>query len=130
MYEITLKGTLTSKRAMHVPVFRRWKLVWERRELGTAVDRIDRSYPLHFLTLDAIPPSGIRIPLPSGFALNVTREGEYHVAFNVLYNGIAVPGAVKTFHLPKVEERKGLAWHTTLWKGVKLDLEGVLHFSP
>lgn len=136
MYEIHLKGTLTSKRAMHVPVIRRWKLVWERREFGTQVDRIDRVFPLRFDAWENIPEGGVEVKLGSGFSVLVKRvlsggQGDgLMLGVSVLYQGSMLPGTYRAFVIPTPENKKLLAWHTEVWKGVKVDVEATLSWSP
>ena len=131
MYHLTLTGSLTSKRAMHVPVFRHWKLVRERREFGTQVDKITLDYPLKALSWDDLPKEK-EIKLTNDFKVILTKREPEEVNFVVLFQGIPVPGTDKTIALPKMEYPKGrlLAWHTTLWKGVQVDLEGSIAFIP
>lgn len=135
MYEIHLKGTLTSKRAMHVPVIRRWRLVWERREFGTRVDRIDRTFPLRFDAWENIPEGGVEIKLGSGFSVLVKRvlsQGQGDgllLGVSVLYEGTMLPGTYRTFVIPDFNGTKLLAWHTEVWKGVKVDVEATLSYS-
>lgn len=131
MYEIHLKGTLTSKWAMHVPVIRHWRLVWERREFGTRVDRIDRAYPLRFDAWEDIPVGGVEINLGSGFSILITRvllrRGG---GVSVLYQGFILPGTYQVFVIPTPENAKLFVWRTEVWKGVKVDVEATLSRSP
>lgn len=136
MYEIHLKGTLTSKRAAHVPVIRRWKIVWERREFGTQVDRIDRRFPLRFDAWENIPEGGVEVKLGSGFSVLVKRllskgQGDgLMLGVSVLYQGSMLPGTYRAFTIPDFDGTKLLAWHTEVWKGVKVDVEATLSYSP
>lgn len=133
MYEIHLKGTLTSKMAVRVPVIRRWRLVWEERD---RIDRIDRRFPLRFDAWENIPEGGVEVKLGSGLSVLVKRvlsggQGDgLMIGVSVLYQGSMLPGTYKAFAIPDFDKIKLLAWHTEVWKGVKVDVEAMLSYSP
>lgn len=136
MYEIHVKGTVTSKMAAHVPVIRKWKIVLERREFGTKVDRIDRVFPLKFTAWENMPEGGVEVKINSDFSILVKRvisQGQGDgllLGVSVKYRGNVMPGTYKTFVIPKVEESKFLAWHSEIYKGVTVDVEATLSFAP
>lgn len=135
MFELNVKGTLTSKRAAHVPVIRRWKLVWERREFGTQVDKLDKTIRLPFGAWADIPDNGANVKVTSDLRVVVKRlpagsQGDHPVEAFATWQGQIIPGTRRTFNLPEVEAVKVIAWHTDLWKGVKLDLESTISYDP
>ena len=131
MYHLTLTGTLTSKRTVHVPVIRHWKLLWERMEFGTQVDKVTLDYPLKAISWDELPTDKV-IKLTNDFKVILTKRGPEEVNLVVLFQGFPVPGTDKTVALPKLEYPRGriLAWHTAPWKGVYVDLEGAIAIIP
>lgn len=137
MFILSLKGTLTSKFALHVPVVRRWRLVWERREFGTRIDDLDRDIFL-FDEWDRIPEGGIVFKVAGDWSIRVKRVlgGEdmgLMVAVSALWNGIEVPGTYKVFPLPLkdlIGHKKLFDWKTEVWKGVKLDVDAAVAWKP
>lgn len=134
MYEIRLRGALTSKRAWHVPVIRNWRVVWERREFGIQVDRIDRTIPLHFDVWEAIPESGLQVRIAGDFAVLIKRQlgndGSKLVTVSALYRSLPIPGTVQTFPIPVFSESKLLTWNSEIFKGVRINVEATLSDVP
>lgn len=136
MFTIQLKGALYSKFAAHVPVIRRWKLVWERREFGSRIDRLDQSFPL-FPSWESLPTGGTEIKLVGDWSVRVKRivgetNGDF-IALQVLWNGVEVPGTYQALPLPNpsvIGSRKLFNWKTDVWKGVRLDVEASLVWEP
>ena len=137
MFTLKLNGTLTSKFAAHVPVIRRWKLVWERREFGTRIDRLDHSFPL-FPSWESLPVGGIEIKLVGDWAVRVKRvvggaENGLFIAVFAVWNGVEVPGTYQALSLPHPEVVGSVRlfdWKTDLWRGVKLDLGAKIVWEP
>lgn len=124
MYNLKLTGNLKSKFAMHVPVIRHWKLVWERREFGERNTTIDQSfYPI---TLDET------IHLPHGFSVTIKEtpmgEAEGRWLFvGVNYQGVAVPGGNVIVKLPEAHHvAKLFDLKCRVWKGASFDLKAEL----
>jgi hypothetical protein len=117
MYHLVLKGTVTSKRSVDVPVFRHWRLVLERRELGTKVDKVEIDIPITF-TADEDSKT---IKLTNDLSL-VVKLTVKTIEISPLYKGQLIPG-VRTFAIP-TQVPKPLAWHNSPWRGVKIDVEG------
>lgn len=134
MFVLDLKGQLTSKFSTDVPVIRKWKLVWERRDFGTRIDKIDKTVPLRFASYDEIPEIGFTQKVDGHFSVLMKKaKGSRSVVTAIMYDGVEIPGTHKTHALPEPGSNfsnKILAWHTPLWKGVQLDLEGVLRYEP
>ncbi|MEQ1761603.1 MAG: hypothetical protein ABL984_00525 [Pyrinomonadaceae bacterium] len=134
MYSLKLTGTITSKRAFHVPVFRRWRLVFERREFGTKIDRIDAEFPLYFHTGFDIPDGGVEVKLPAGFSILIKRMSSSNVEplvrASVLFEGYTLPGWGYTFTIPDFDDLHVLDWRSKIYKGVELDLYGSLYYTP
>ena len=138
MYSIKLNGTLNSKFAAHVPVIRRWKLVWERREFGSRVDRLDQTFPLQFTDWNALPVGGVKIKLVGDWEVQVKRvvggqENGLFVALALYWNGVEVPGTYKTIPLPlfsQVMPQTSFDWKVDVWKGVSLDVKAALVWEP
>lgn len=118
---LNIKGTLTSKRAMHVPVIRRWRLVWERREFGTKVDRINKTIPVKI-------DIGRGNDLGHGFSIhfNMATPNSHKATIEVRYMGMQVPGTRQVFDIPMLSQKRHFAWNTHLYKGVKVDVEAVI----
>jgi hypothetical protein len=132
MYQIKLIGTLTSKRAFDVPVIRNWKLVLERREFGTKIDKIDETINLHFLDWAEIPTGGIKVKLKGDIGIKVKRDLDPdRVVVGLTYKGIDIPTTQKTYTLPFASgaDFRLLSINTEIWKGVNLDVKGRLVFS-
>jgi len=133
MYKIKIKGDLYSKFAMHVPVIRRWRLVWERREFGTRLDRIDETIPLPFDAWAMIPEGGVTVDLPAGFKIVVERvvgsATEHKLGIGVYHGDLLIPGTYNVVAIPTLSGSKILGWKTELWKGVRLDVEAVLVYG-
>lgn len=124
MIILNLNGTLQSKFAAHVPVFRRWKLIWERREFGTRVDTLFH-HQVAFPTYETLPPGGVRLPIVGEWAVNISKEGtegEPVIGVVFLWNNMTVPGTAQRVKLPPTGSVKVLKFQTDLWKGVKLDI--------
>ena len=133
MHEINLKGIVTSKRAAHVPVIRRWKLVWERREFGTQIDKIDLDIPIRFegSLSDMIIPLSLDVKIIDGLILRLRRQFEKADIW-IEWQKIEVPGTRRIIVIPSIDLPTGLilAWHPEPWKGVKIDIEGSITFKP
>ena len=110
-----IRGTLTSKRAAHVPVIRRWKLVWERREFGTQVDHFEQDIPLPAITEEARVPINKDIVAVFRARTNGTQA---MVTVQLEYQGVAV-SLPKQFTV-NVATKEPLTWYSELYKGVKI----------
>lgn len=136
MFTIKLKGTLNSKFAAHVPVIRRWKLVWERREFGSRVDQIDQSVPLQFTDWNILPVGGKKVKIVGDWEVQVKRivgGTENLIALSLFWNGIEVPGTYKAIPLPDLSQvvpSNAFDWKADVWKGVSLDLKASLVWEP
>jgi len=133
MFTLALNGTLTSKLAAHVPVVRRWRIVWERRELGTRIYRIDREIPLRFADWNGLPSGGQEIPIVGDWSLRIKRvlgggDADRLIALQILWNGAEVPGTYQTVPIPGRDvlgPDRRFHWRTELWRGVALDVAAV-----
>lgn len=131
--DLHLQGKLTSKRAAHVPVIRKWKLVWERREFGTQVDKIDYTFPLDFTdSLKAGEQEVIAIKMTDKLEVrvkvNLNDFPPQYVEFRLFYDGIYIPFSY-TKKLPKSDAGNSptiIAIHNEIYKGVRLDVEGTI----
>lgn len=130
MLKINIAGTVTSKRAAHVPVFRKWRLVWERREFGTQVDRIERTYQSDHVSFAQIPKEGLTLGLGKDFDLSVVplpdEDGVHLLRVALKYEGGEVPGTRKVLRVPELAAAQSLRFNKEVYKGVVVDLRGSL----
>lgn len=133
MITLAVKGQLTSKRAAHVPVIRRWKLIWERREFGTQVDQIDLAQPIPYSDLAQLPPGGLVVKLPADFMLHINSDpdssepGSYVLV--VAHKYVPVILGTYKFTVPTSGKVVLLDVNTQLYKGVKAEFELSLNWS-
>jgi hypothetical protein len=132
MFEIQFIGSVQSKIAFHVPVIRRWRLVWERREFGTRTDYINETYPLDISDVTGIPDSGLNIRLWKEVVLVISRmrnqaQGDpIRVGVSLTYAGFPIPGTMQIITLPAPGELKFFALKEA-YKGVEVDVTATLY---
>ena len=110
-----IKGTLTTKRAAHVPVIRRWKLVFERREFGTQVENFEQDIVLAPIN------EGTRIPINRDIVAVFrarTNGTKAMVTVQLEYQGVPV-SLPKQFEV-NIATTQPLTWYSELYKGVKI----------
>lgn len=138
MYAIHLQGLLTVKKALHVPVFRRWRLRWERRELGTRTVHLDKTIPLRFTAWANLVRAGQTVRVFGDWAIHVQpvvvagEEGGAFVALQVLWKGVGVPMTYQTVRLPGIDNGRStlVTWRAEVWRGGKIDIEATLLWQP
>ena len=102
--KLSLNGVVTSKRALHIPKIRKWKLVWERVELGTKVDPFTFSK-----TFDALDTWTVKLTDD----ITITLDN----MIMLKYGSIPLyTWAVPTFGT------KEIAWKGEVYKGVHVDI--------
>lgn len=120
MITVNLTGTITSKIAFHVPVFRRWRLVWERRDFGTRVEEVEASIPVGTFA-GTFTPKVIPIGDKGSLVISVEKEGYVnYLVVSFRYMGEEVPGLKK--YIPIPTEFKRFEWSKHVWRGVVIDL--------
>ena len=126
MTEVHITGQIRVKKATHVPVVRRWRIVWERREFGTRTIPVNETIRVN---PTALAHEGVRLRLANDVALEVRHEhadGEYRLRFGLTFQGATIPGTEKTLHLPELNDVRLARWSTTPWRGVSVELEARL----
>lgn len=134
MFNLTIKGKITSKRVFDVPVIRNWKITLERREFGTKIDKFDYEIPLGFTDPEQLPAESIDYLISRDLSVRlqkVTVNGIPGLAVALEFAGVQIPGTTRTISLPAkiTETRKILAWHGAPFRGITVDLEGLVYWK-